>query len=334
MEALDPIGVGLIAAIIVGIGLIVFIAKGLFIVQQSEAVVVERLGSYKKTLTPGINFIIPILDQPRPIKMRRYESSMGSKELQEKVIEETKIDTRETVLNFPAQPVVTNDNVSVQMDGALYFQIHSPKQAVYEVENFVQAIEVLTKTTLRAVVGSRELDVLFSSRDEINNALQDVMDEAGNKWGVKVNRVEIQDIQLPEEVEDAMRQQMTAERKRRATVTEANGYKEAQIRQAEGDKEAAIQRAEGQKEAAIKQAEGEKQAIENVLAAGKKLNANLDQQTVVNYLIAQKYIEKLPAIAQEGERVIVPYEATGLIGSIESVQSLFSGNAASPTRQG
>jgi len=217
----------------------------------------------------------------------------------------------------------------VQIDGALYFQIQSPKQAVYEVENFVQAIEVLTKTTLRAVVGARELDVLFSSRDEINNSLQNVMDEAGDKWGVKVNRVEIQDIQLPEEVEDAMRQQMTAERKRRATVTEANGYKEAQIRQAEGDKEAAIQRAEGEKEAAIKQAEGEKQAIENVLGAGRELNANLDQQTVVNYLIAQKYMEKLPNIAKDGERVIVPYEATGLIGSIESVQSLFSGTAPS-----
>jgi regulator of protease activity HflC (stomatin/prohibitin superfamily) len=322
----DFLGVGLIAAIIVGTGLIVFIAKGLFIVQQSEAVVVERLGSYKKTLGPGINFIIPVLDRPRPIKIRRYESSMGSKELQERVIEETKIDTRETVLNFPSQPVVTNDNVSVQMDGALYFQIQSPKKSVYEVENLVQAIEVLTKTTLRAVVGARELDVLFSSRDEINNELQKVMDEAGDKWGVKVNRVEIQDIQLPEEVEEAMRQQMTAERKRRATVTEANGYKEAQIQQAEGDKRAAIERAEGEKEAAIKLAEGEKGAIENVLQAGRELNITLDQSMVVNYLIAQKYLEKLPSIAKDGERVIVPYEATGILGSIESIQSLFNGN--------
>jgi regulator of protease activity HflC (stomatin/prohibitin superfamily) len=322
----DFLGVGLIAAIIVGTGVIVFIAKGLFIVQQSEAVVVERLGSYKKTLGPGINFIIPVLDRPRPIKIRRYESSMGSKELQERVIEETKIDTRETVLNFPSQPVVTNDNVSVQMDGALYFQIQSPKKSVYEVENLVQAIEVLTKTTLRAVVGARELDVLFSSRDEINNELQKVMDEAGDKWGVKVNRVEIQDIQLPEEVEEAMRQQMTAERKRRATVTEANGYKEAQIQQAEGDKRAAIERAEGEKEAAIKLAEGEKGAIENVLQAGRELNITLDQSMVVNYLIAQKYLEKLPSIAKDGERVIVPYEATGILGSIESIQSLFNGN--------
>jgi regulator of protease activity HflC (stomatin/prohibitin superfamily) len=323
---LEFFGAGLVAAIVLLVGAIAFIAKGLFIVQQSEAVVVERLGSYNRTLGPGINFIIPVLERPRPIKIRRYESSMGSRELHERVIEEVKIDTRETVLNFPAQPVVTNDNVSIQMDGALYFQIHSPKKAVYEVENLVQAIEVLTKTTLRAVVGARELDVLFSSRDEINNELQKVMDEAGDKWGVKVNRVEIQDIQLPEEVEEAMRQQMTAERKRRATVTESNGYKEAQIRQAEGDKQAAIERAEGEKEAAIKLAEGEKGAIENVLMAGQELNVSLDSSTVVNYLIAQKYLEKLPSIAKDGERVIVPYEATGILGSIESMKSVLYPN--------
>jgi regulator of protease activity HflC (stomatin/prohibitin superfamily) len=232
--------------------------------------------------------------------------------LQERVVQETKIDVRETVLNFPDQPVVTNDNVSIQINGALYFQIQSPKQAVYEVENLIQAVEVLSKTTLRAVVGARELDTLFSSRDEINNELQNVMDEAGNKWGVKVNRVEIQDITLPEEVEDAMRQQMTAERKRRATVTEANGYKEAQIKEAEGDKEAAIQRAEG-----------EKGAIEKVLSAGQEMNQDIEPRTVISYLIAQRYMEKLPDIAKNGDRVLVPYEATGLLGSLESIQELF-----------
>jgi len=307
--------IGLIAAAVIGIGLIAFIAKGLFIVQQSESVVVERLGSYNRTLGPGINFLIPVLERARPIKIRRYESTgIGSKELQERVVEETKIDTRETVLNFPQQPVVTNDNVSIQIDGALYFQIQSPKDAVYEVENLIQAVEVLAKTTLRAVVGERELDTLFSSRDEINNKLQSVMDEAGNKWGVKVNRVEIQDIVLPEEVEDAMRQVMTAERKRRATVTEANGYKEAQVREAEGDRDAAIARAEG-----------ERKAIEQLLAAGQETGTDLDPQALIAYLIAQEYIKKLPEIAKDGERVLVPYEATGLMGSIESIQGLFPG---------
>lgn len=305
--------IALIAALIVGLGLIAFMAKGFFIVQQSEAVVVERLGSYNRTLDPGINFIIPVLERARPIKIRRYESSgIASRELQERVVQETKIDVRETVLNFPDQPVVTNDNVSIQINGALYFQIQSPKQAVYEVENLIQAVEVLSKTTLRAVVGARELDTLFSSRDEINNELQNVMDEAGNKWGVKVNRVEIQDITLPDEVEDAMRQQMTAERKRRATVTEANGYKEAQIKEAEGDKEAAIQRAEG-----------EKGAIEKVLSAGQEMNQDIEPRTVISYLIAQRYMEKLPDIAKNGDRVLVPYEATGLLGSLESIQELF-----------
>lgn len=310
--------VALAAALVVGVGAVAVMYRGFFIVQQSEAVVVERLGSYNRTLDPGINFIVPILERTRPIKIRRYESAgIGSKELQERVVQEVKIDVRETVLNFPNQPVVTNDNVSIQINGALYFQIQSPKQAVYEVENLIQAVEVLAKTTLRAVVGARELDRLFSSRDEINNELQTVMDEAGNKWGVKVNRVEIQDITLPEEVEEAMRQQMTAERKRRATVTEADGYKEAQIKQAEGDREAAIQRADG-----------EKGAIEKVLSAGRGTEQTIEPRTVISYLIAQRYMEKLPEIAKEGERVLVPYEATALLGSLESVQDLFPGTRA------
>ncbi|TDY02382.1 SPFH domain-containing protein [Thiohalophilus thiocyanatoxydans] len=313
--------VGLIAAVIVGIGIIAFIVKGIFIVQQSQAVVVERLGSYNRTLQPGINFLIPVLERPRPIKIRRYESTgLTTKTLQERVVEEIKIDTRETVLNFPAQPVVTADNVTIQIDGALYFEIQTPRDAVYQVENLIQAVEVLSKTTLRAVVGSSELDKLFSNRDEINAQLQTVMDEAGQKWGVKVNRVEIQDITLPSDVEEAMRQVMAAERKRRATVTEANGYKEAQIKKAEGDKQAAILRAEG-----------ERKSIEEVLSAGKETNAELNAQTVVSYLIAQRYLDTLPDIAKEGDRVMVPYEATGILGSLESIKSLFPGAAGNPT---
>lgn len=314
------ISIGLIAALIVGIGIIAFIAKGIFIVQQSQAVVVERLGSYNRTLQPGINFLIPVLERPRPIKIRRYESiGLTTKTLQERIVEEIKIDTRETVLNFPAQQVVTADNVTIQIDGALYFEIQTPRDAVYQVENLIQAVEVLSKTTLRAVVGSSELDKLFSNRDEINAQLQTVMDEAGQKWGVKVNRVEIQDITLPSDVEEAMRQVMAAERKRRATVTEANGYKEAQIKKAEGDKQAAILRAEG-----------ERKSIEEVLSAGKETNADLNAQTVVSYLIAQRYMDTLPDIAKEGDRVMVPYEATGILGSLESIKSLFPGSAGNP----
>ena len=305
---------GLITAIIIGVALITFIAKGLLIVQQSEAVVVERLGSYNRTLAPGIRFLIPVIERPRPIKIRRYVSKgLGSStELEEKLIEETKLDMRESVLNFPQQPVVTSDNVTLHIDGALYYQIEVPRDAVYEVENFTQAIEVLAKTKLRSVIGGTELDSVFSARDQINSELLSVLDEAGNKWGVKVNRVEIQDVTLPGEVEEAMRQQMTAERQRRAQVTEAEGYKTAQIRQAEGDRDAAIARAEG-----------ERKAIEQVLAAGEEANQSVDPQTVVGYLIAQEYIKKLPEIARDGERVLVPYEATGLMGSLESIQHLF-----------
>ncbi len=312
MEGELPVG------LIIGLGfivaLIVFIAKGLFIVQQSEAVVVERLGSYSRTLQPGINFIIPVMEQARPIKIRRYEATgLGGKELQERVVEEKKIDIRETVLNFPSQPVVTNDNVSINIDGALYFQIQSPKDAVYQVENLIQAIETLAKTSLRSVVGEKELDEMFSSRDEINARLQRVMDEAGDKWGVKVNRVEIQDITIPRDVEDAMHQQMAAERKRRAMVTEANGKREAEIAKAEGEKQAAILRAEG-----------EQQAINKVLTAGQDMGIKIDSQTVVSYLIAQRYMDILPNIAQNGERVLVPYEVTSLVGSIKSIEDLLS----------
>ncbi len=313
----------LIIAAAVVLLVLIFLYKGLFIVQQSQAVVVERLGSYSRTLSPGINFIIPVLEQARPIKIRRYESTGLGKELTERVVEEKKIDIRETVLNFPSQPVVTSDNVSVNIDGALYFQIHSPKDAVYQVENLIQAIETLAKTTLRSVVGEKELDQMFSSRDEINTSLQKVMDEAGDKWGVKVNRVEIQDITIPHDVEDAMHKQMAAERQRRAMVTEANGQREAAIAKAQGDKEAAILRAQGQQ-----------QAIDQMLSAGQAQSVTLNPDTVVNYLIAQRYMETLPDIAKKGERVLVPYEATALLGSVTTLNDLFAGHGKAPTPWG
>lgn len=309
--------IGLIAVLVFGIGLVAALAKGLFIVQQSQTVVVERLGSYSRTLKPGINFIVPFIDQPRAIKIRRYESAgLGSKELEPRIIEETKLDTRETVLNFPAQPVFTKDNGSVRIDGALYFQIEEPVKAVYAVENLVLAVETLTKTTLRSVVGEMDLDQLFSSRDEINLKLAAVMDEAGNKWGVKINRVELQDISVPENVEESMLKQIAAERSRRAAVAEANGNREAEILRAEGEKAAAILRAQG-----------ERQAIEEVLSAGTE-DDKISTSAVISYLIAQRYIDMLPDIAKKGERILVPYEATALLGSLHSIKDLFPAQGA------
>ncbi len=319
MEFVNPT---LILAVIVAILVVVFLFKGIMLVQQSEAVVIERLGSYLRTLQPGINWVVPFVDQPRAITIRRYRESGGENVAY--IVQETHIDRRETVLDFPGQNVVTQDNVTVTVNGALYFQILDPKLAVYEVENFIQAVEVLAKTSLRSEIGKMELDKLFESRAEVNQALQTTMDEVGDKWGVKVNRVEIQDISMPEEVEEAMRLQMAAERRRRATVTEANGEKEAAIARAEGEKRSAVLTAEGEREAAILRAEGEQKAIGMVLEAGGE---GTDVDTVIGYLLGLEYLKRLPDIAKDGERVFVPYESSALIGALGSLQKVGANTA-------
>lgn len=309
----------LIITLVIAVMAIVLVIKGLMIVQQSEAVVIERLGSYHQTLQPGINWIIPFVDQPRSIKMRRYQ--VINNEQIPVVVEETRIDRRETVLDFPGQAVITGDNVSVTVNGALYFQVIDPERAVYQAENLVQAIEILAKTSLRSEVGKMELDKLFESRQEINDKLQIVMDEAGNKWGVKVTRVEIQDITIPREVEDAMRKQMAAERERRALVLQASGEREAAIARAQGDKESAILVAEGDKTAAILRAEGEREAINQIVAAG---NGQLDSQLVIGYLLGLEYLKTLPDIAKEGDRVFLPFESSSVLGAVGSLQQLLN----------
>ena len=314
---LDP---AYLVAVVFTALILALIVKGLMIVQQSEVVVIERLGSYQKTLSPGINWIIPFVDKPRSIKVRRYQAIGG--ESVAMVNEETRIDRRETVLDFPGQSVVTADNVSVNVNGALYFQITDPERAVYQTENLIQAIEVLAKTSLRSEMGKMELDKLFESRQEINDKLQLVMDGAGNKWGVKVTRVEIQDIVIPAEVEDAMRKQMAAERERRALVLRASGEREAAIAKAEGEKRSSILVAEGNKEAAILMAEGQRQAIDQVLAAGQE---KLDPQLVVGYLLGLEYLKTLPDIAKEGDRVFLPYEASNVLGAVGSIEALLKG---------
>ncbi|KAA0874169.1 SPFH domain-containing protein [Nitrincola tapanii] len=311
--------VWLVIALILTLMVIILLIKGLMIVQQSEAVVIERLGSYHLTLQPGINWIIPFVDQPRSIKMRRYQ--VINNEQVAVVVEETRIDRRETVLDFPGQAVITGDNVSVTVNGALYFQVIDPERAVYQAENLVQAIEILAKTSLRSEVGKMELDKLFESRQEINDKLQIVMDEAGNKWGVKVTRVEIQDITIPREVEDAMRKQMAAERERRALVLQASGEREAAIARAQGEKESNILVAEGEKTAAILRAEGEREAINQILAAGQN---QIDAQLVIGYLLGLEYLKTLPEIAKEGDRVFLPFESSSILGAVGSLQQLMN----------
>ncbi|ATG73968.1 stomatin [Zobellella denitrificans] len=312
----------LVIMLVFALLVVVLLIKGLMIVQQSEAVVIERLGSYQKTLTPGVNWIIPFVDKPRSIKVRRYQAIGG--ENVAVVQEETRIDRRETVLDFPAQSVITADNVSVTVNGALYFQVIDPERAVYQTENLIQAIEILAKTSLRSEVGRMELDKLFESRQEINDKLQIVMDEAGNKWGVKVTRVEIQDINIPVEVEDAMRKQMAAERERRALVLQASGEREAAIARAEGEKRSNILVAEGEREAAILMADGQRQAIDKVLSAG---NEKLDPQLVVGYLLGLEYLKTLPEIGKQGDRVFLPYEASSVLGAVGSIEALLKGTS-------
>ncbi|WP_151703134.1 SPFH domain-containing protein [Nitrincola alkalilacustris] len=311
----------LVIAIIISIMVLILVIKGLKIVQQSEAIVIERLGSYHKTLSPGINWIIPFVDLPRSIKMRGYQ--IINNEPVAIVSEVTRIDRRETVLDFPGQSVVTADNVSVSVNGALYFQVIDPERAVYQAENLVQAIEILAKTSLRSEMGKMELDKLFESRQEINDKLQIVMDEAGNKWGVKVTRVEIQDITIPREVEDAMRKQMAAERERRALVLQANGEREAAIARAQGEKESNVLVAEGEKLAAILRAEGERQAIDQILAAG---GGQFDPKLVIGYLLGLEYLKTLPEIAKEGDRVFLPYESSSVLGAVGSLKELLDQN--------
>ncbi|WP_207802629.1 SPFH domain-containing protein [Motiliproteus coralliicola] len=291
------------------LAIIIFLVKGLVIVQQSEAMVIERLGEYSRTLEQGLHLLIPFIDQPRAIQMRRYQTLDG---VQIPVTAlSTRIDRREIVADFPKIPVITKDNVTVLVDAALYFQIITPKDAVLAVENLIQAIETLTQTSLRSKVGEMELDKLLESRAEINNALTVTLDEAGNKWGTKINRVEVQNIIVPEEVEQAMRKQMSAERERRATVTAAQGEKEAQINVAEGEKQAAILRAEGQR-----------QAIRTIMEA---TGTTVKEEQILSYLIALEYMKTLPEIAKDGERVFLPYEASSLLGSIGSIKDLLPG---------
>lgn len=309
----------LLVAVVFTVVILVFVIKGLMIVQQSEAVVIERLGSYNKTLSPGVNWVIPFIDKPRSIKVRRYQAIGGQNVAM--VTEELRIDRRETVLDFPGQSVVTADNVSVNVNGALYFQVIDPERAVYQTENLIQAIEILAKTSLRSEMGKMELDKLFESRQEINDKLQVVMDEAGNKWGVKVTRVEIQDIIIPAEVEDAMRKQMAAERERRALVLRASGEREAAIAKAEGEKRSSILVAEGSKEAAILMAEGQRKAIDEVLSAG---NERLEPQLVVGYLLGLEYLKTLPEIGKEGDRIFLPFEASSVLGAVGSIESLLN----------
>lgn len=301
---------------------LIFAKMALVIIPQSETKIIERLGKYYATLKPGINVIIPVIDRAKTIvalNRGRY-------------VYTNTIDLREQVYDFDKQNVITKDNIQMQINALLYFQIVDPFKAAYEINNLPNAIEKLTQTTLRNIIGEMELDQTLTSRDTINTKLRGVLDDATDKWGVKVNRVELQDIIPPSSVLQAMEKQMQAERDKRATILTSEGNKQAQILQSEGEKQATINRAEADKQQAILRAEGEATArirkAEAEAIAIEKITAAVGQSTnPANYLLAQKYIQMLQQVAQ-GEKtktVFLPYEASNLMGSLGGIKELFKG---------
>lgn len=299
---------------------LIVVKKSLVIIPQSETKIIERLGKYYATLKPGINIIIPFIDRAKEIvTMRRG-----------RYIYSNSIDLREQVYDFDKQNVITKDNVQTQINALLYFQIVDPFKAVYEISNLPNAIEKLTQTTLRNIIGELELDQTLTSRDTINTKLRAVLDDATNKWGIKVNHVELQDITPPESVLQAMEKQMQAERNKRATILTSEGEKAAAILKSEGEKTAIINKAEADKQMAILNAEGEAQAkirkAEAEAIAIQKITEAVGKSTnPANYLLAQKYIKMLEDVASgdKTKTVYLPYEATNLMGSIGGIKDLF-----------
>jgi regulator of protease activity HflC (stomatin/prohibitin superfamily) len=278
----------LIAALVLALFAVITVVRAVRIVPQARARNVERLGRYQRTLRPGLNFVIPYIDRVYPM-----------------------IDLREQVVSFVPQPVITEDNLVVEIDTVLYFQVTDPRAAAYEIASYLQAVEQLTVTTLRNVVGSMDLEVTLTSRDRINSLLRGVLDEATGKWGLRVNRVEIKAIDPPKTIKDAMEKQMRAERDKRAAILGAEGHRQSQILTAQGDKQGAILRAEGDRAAAILKAEGQSRAIDEVFQAVHRNDPDPK-------LLAYQYLQVLPQLAQgEGNTFwVIPSEVTSALQGV------------------
>jgi regulator of protease activity HflC (stomatin/prohibitin superfamily) len=281
--------VPLVVILIVAVLVLLVLARTVRITPQARARVVERLGRYHRTLTPGLSLVVPFIDRLRPF-----------------------IDLREQVVSFPPQPVITEDNLVVSIDTVIYFQVTDAKAATYEIANYIQGIEQLTVTTLRNVIGGMALEKTLTSRDEINNQLRGVLDEATGKWGIRVNRVELKAIDPPASIKETMEKQMRADREKRAAILTAEGVKQSQILTAEGEKQSSILRAEGQRQSAILQAEGQAKAIDTVFRAIHEGDADPK-------LLAYQYLQVLPQIAQGASNKvwIIPSEVTQALGQLK-----------------
>jgi regulator of protease activity HflC (stomatin/prohibitin superfamily) len=303
---IDPIQVILVILIaIVAIFVLVVLLRAIRIIPQATAGVVERLGKYHKTLQPGLNILVPFIDRVRPL-----------------------IDMREQVVSFPPQPVITEDNLVVSIDTVVYFQVTDARAATYEIANYLGAVEQLTTTTLRNVVGGLNLEQALTSRDNINGQLRVVLDEATGKWGIRVGRVELKAIDPPLSIQDSMEKQMRAERDKRAAILTAEGTKQAAILQAEGSRQAAILQAEGDAKAAVLRAEGEAKAITTVFGAIHTGNPDAP-------LLAYQYLQTLPKIA-EGESNtlwVIPSELTEALKGISAGFLGAAGGAAGAAKK-
>ena len=289
-----------IIAAVIALVVLVTVLRSVRIVPQARARNVERFGRYRKTLEPGMNFIVPIVDRVKPL-----------------------IDLREQVVSFMGQPVITEDNLVVQIDTVLFFQVTDPRAADYEIVNYIQGIEQLTATMLRSVIGSMDLEQTLTSRDKINTLLRGVLDDASGKWGIRVTRVEIKAIDPPKSVKDAMEKQMRADREKRAAILTAEGTRQAQILNAQGDKQSAILRAEGDKQASILRAEGQAQAISQVFQS-------IHRNDPDPKLLAYQYLQTLPQLAAGAGNTfwVIPSEVTT---ALKAVTAAFSGSAEDGT---
>jgi regulator of protease activity HflC (stomatin/prohibitin superfamily) len=311
---------------ILGVLAIFLLAKSIKIIGQAEVIVVERLGRFHRVARSGLNFLIPLIERPRTLDVRYFEADVsGIKKITSGST--ARIDLREQVLNFPSQPVITKDNVTIDIDAVVYYRVADPQKATYAVQNLPYALETLTRTTLRNIVGEMELDSTLASREVINKRMREVIEEASIGWGVDVTRVELQAIEPPSDIQQSMELQMSAERERRATVTqaeatkraailEAEGIRESQILKAEAERQAAILRATGQAEARLKLAEAEAEAL-------KRVAASLPPDQAGMYLLGQKYLENLPAITQgKGTTIFLPAEASAVMGALGGFREL------------
>lgn len=313
----------IVVMFIIGIALLVIAAKTIKIVPQATVMLIERLGRFSRVASSGLNMIFPFVDRPRAVYWTNTRPGL------------TSIDLREQYIDLPPQPVITRDNVTIHVDSVVYWQITDPVKAVYEMNDLVGGIVQLTITGMRAVMGDMDLDHTLSQRDQINSKLRIILDEATDKWGVKVTRVDVKNINPPEDVRVTMEKQMTAERNRRALVLQAEGERQASITRAEGEKQAAVTRSEGEKQSAILQAEGLaqarlRQAEAEAQAIAQVASAMQEHGNPAQYLITTRYIESLRDMTKSNNAKVIfmPVETSSMLSSVGTIKEMFSESGA------